>query len=250
MKPSVITMVQHPEKYIVAGSLLGIAMLSWWTTFFDSAMMGMPSLPLNITFLVVFTVSWAIGMIVMMFPTTIPMMLMFLRVGKNSTKEIRSGGGPTLMKAFLFIFSYISIWVSVGILFYLAIAITSSIFDLGMFFTASFGTGLAFVIMATYQLSPLKIECLQRCHPTSFLFRHYSGGLLGALKMGASYAKYCVGCCWVMMFFLLLVGSMGAIWMTVFAGIIFVERVLAARKLPSKVIGAGFLAWGVIFLML
>lgn len=214
-------------------------------------MMGMPGLPLDPVGLTLYTVSWTVGMVAMMFPTAVPMVMMFFRVGKSANQEIRAGGGPTLTKASLFTISYIAIWAAVGVLIYVAGAILSSLFWPGMFalLASPVGTGLALLIVGIYQISPLKGECLDRCHPTSFLFRYYRGGSLGAAQMGGLYAKYCVGCCWVMMVFLLLVGAMGVVWMALFALLIFFERVVLHKPWTSRAIGLAFLLSGIFFLL-
>jgi predicted metal-binding membrane protein len=190
-------------------------------------------------------------MIAMMFPTAMPMMLMFLHVGRASSEDVRAGGGPTLFMAIIFIVSYISLWAGIGILMYVGLAIGLSLLSpqaptiLGSFL----GLGIALLFVGAYQISPLKAECLDRCHPTSFLFRYYRGGVGGAVRMGVAYSKYCIGCCWVMMLFLFLIGSMGILWMGAFAGIIFIERVLFPSTWTSRILGLGFLASGIGFVV-
>ncbi len=242
------------EQALMAVFLLAVALASWLVTFLQLGpmMMDMSAFSFDVVPLVLFTVSWTVGMVAMMFPTSVPMMLMFIHTGKTATAEIRAGGGPTLTKAVLFIAAYIAMWVTVGIMFYVALAaasrslLLSSFFDLLM---SPIGVGLALLIVGFYQLSPIKGECLDRCHPTSFLFKHYSGGRVGAAKMGIVYAKYCVGCCWVMMLFLLLIGAMGPLWMVLFTSLIFAERAIIHTRWPSKIIGLAFLAAGTIRLV-
>jgi predicted metal-binding membrane protein len=235
--------------------LLAVALASWWVTFLQFGpmmMMDMSAFSLDVVPLSLFTVSWTVGMVAMMFPTSVPMMLMFIRIGKTATAEIRAGGGPTLTKAILFIASYIAMWVAVGVLFYFALGAASRFFQLSSFFDllmSPIGVGLALLIVGLYQLSPIKGECLDRCHPTSFLFKHYSGGRVGAAKMGIVYAKYCVGCCWVMMLFLLLIGAMGPLWMVLFTSLIFLERAIVHGRWLPRIIGLAFLTAGTIRLV-
>lgn len=242
------------EQMLVAGSLLGVALISWWITLFQEGMMlDVGMFQLDAVALVVFSSSWTTGMIAMMFPTTVPMMLMFIRIGKSAKPEVRAGGGPTMTKAVLFIGSYIAIWAVVGVFMYVAIAVTLTFLPMNALseaLSSSIGVAFALFIVGAYQLSPLKGECLERCHPTSFLFKYYRGGLLGAVKMGLLYAKYCVGCCWVMFVFLLLVGAMGVLWMAVFAGLIFIERTVVHGRWPSRLLGLAFLSAGGIRLMI
>jgi len=195
-----------------------------------------------------FGISWTVGMMAMMLPTAMPLMLIFFRSARGATSEIRLGGGPTIGKAFLFIASYIGIWVGTGVLFYLGVAIASTLVwpGLSAFLASRFGAGVALLLVGVYQISPVKGECVSKCHPSNFLFQHYRSGRLGALKMGLVYAKYCVGCCWVMMVFLLLVAAMGVGWMALFAFLIFAERTVFHGPWVSRIIGIAFVVIGII----
>jgi predicted metal-binding membrane protein len=175
---------------------------------------------------------------------------MFLHVGKTASPEVREGGGPSPGKALAFVSSYLIIWVVAGLAIYTALAATFGLLPMetATLIASPVGLGLALILVALYQFSPVKGECLRRCHPSSFLFKYYKGGVLGSLGMGFQYAKYCVGCCWVMMVFLLAAASMGVLWMAVFAGIIFVERSLTMSAWAPRIIGVGFLFSGILFI--
>lgn len=237
------------EKAVVAGSLLIVAFAAWWVAFAMGAMMGIPAWPIQLLDAAVFSVTWAVGMIAMMFPTAVPMMLLFLTVARSASAEIRAGGGPTLTKSAVFITTYIVFWVATGVLIYVGMATLSALFPGSlMLLSAPLGIGVGLVLVAAYQLSPVKGACLHQCHPTSFLYRYYRGGRLGAVKMGALYAKYCVGCCWVMMVFLVAMGAMSPLWMALFAALIFAERAIVKGPWPSRGIGLALLATGVVLL--
>lgn len=231
----------------MGAGLLAMALVSWALVILNvGPMMGMPGLPIDSVTLLFFVATWTIGMVAMMFPTAVPMLLMFLHVGKNASEEVKSGGGPTTTKALLFAATYIGCWVAMGVVLYVAIAVVLSLLpmEVNLFIGTSVGVGAALILVAAYQLSPVKGECLNRCHPTSFLYKYYKGGLLGSVWMGADYAKYCIGCCWVMMAFLIVSASMGVAWMAVFAGIIFVERTISHSKWAPRLFGVGFLVGG------
>jgi predicted metal-binding membrane protein len=122
--------------------------------------------------------------------------------------------------------------------------------EANLFIGTTLGLGVALTVVALYQLSPVKGECLARCHPSSFLFRSYRGGISGSFWMGLDYAKYCVGCCWVMMVFLLVSASMGLPWMVAFTAIIFAERNLPSRSWVPKAFGVGFLLAGAALILI
>ena len=234
-------------KILVAVSVGILALVAWALTLFNvGPTVGIPTLPLDLAAVALFSLAWTVGMVAMMFPTAVPMLLMFLHVGRSSSPVIRDGGGPTPAKAFVFVGTYIGTWVATGVLFYVSAAVVLGQLPVsaGLFIGTSLGLGVALVVVAIYQLSPLKGECLARCHPSSFLFKYYRGGLSGSLRMGLEYAKYCVGCCWVMMAFLLVSATMGLVWMVAFSGIIFAERNLPLRRWVPKAFGLGFLVAG------
>jgi predicted metal-binding membrane protein len=235
-------------RTVVAGAIAALAMLAWTLTVFNiGPMFGTPTLPLNYAALSLFAASWTVSMVAMMFPTAVPMLLMFLHVGRRTNREVREGGGPTPGKAILFVATYIGAWLAAGILFYVGAAVLLSRLPLAvnLFIGTTFGLGVALIMVAAYQLSPIKGECLDRCHPNSFLFRFYRSGVSGSFLMGLDYAKYCVGCCWMMMLFLLVSASMGLAWMVAFTAIIFAERNLTFRSWVPKAFGVGFLLAGV-----
>ncbi|MDA4125904.1 MAG: DUF2182 domain-containing protein [Thaumarchaeota archaeon] len=233
---------------IAVGGGIGVLTIFAWTlaVFNIGPMVGTPTLPVNFASLSLFTAAWTVSMLAMMFPTAVPMLLMFLNVGRSTKKEVREGGGPTPGKAILFVATYIGAWVAAGVLFYVGAALVLSQLPLGanLFIGTTLGLGIALIVVAVYQLSPIKGECLARCHPNSFLFRSYRGGAFGSFWMGLDYAKYCVGCCWVMMLFLLVSASMGLAWMVAFTAIIFAERNLPFRSWIPKAFGIGFLLAG------
>jgi predicted metal-binding membrane protein len=234
-------------RVVVGGVIGALAILAWTFTVFNiGPMVGTPTLPLDFAALALFTVAWTLSMVAMMFPTAVPMLLMFLHVGRSTNAKVREGGGLTPGKAALFVGTYIGTWVATGVLFYVGAALMLSRLSLAanQFIGTTQGLGIALVVVAVYQLSPIKGECLARCHPNSFLFRFYRGGLSGSFWMGLDYAKYCVGCCWVMMVFLLVSASMGLAWMVAFSVIIFAERNLPLRSWVPRVFGVGFFLAG------
>ena len=231
---------------------MALALISWVLVGLNvGPMMGMPSVPIEAASLIFFVAIWTIGMVAMMFPTALPMLLMFLHVGRNARDEIKRGGGPTVTKALLFVATYIGLWVGMGVVLYILIALVFSQIPLqvNLFIGTPAGLGLALLLLAAYQLSPLKGECLSRCHPTSFLYRYYRGGLGGSALMGVDYAKYCIGCCWAMMAFLIVSAAMGVAWMAAFAGVIFIERTFPLHQWMPRLFGLGFLIGGVALIL-
>ena len=237
----------NAEKVVVGIGVAVLALIAWTLTVLNiGPMVGAPMLPLDTVAVALFVTAWTVSMVAMMFPTAVPMVMMFLHVGRTSSPEIRQGGGPSPGKAVAFVATYLGIWAATGILLYLVEAAFLSQLPVSasLFIGSPLGVGIALLVVASYQLSPLKGECLARCHPTSFLFKYYRGGLSGSARMGLSYAKHCVGCCWVMMIFLLVSATMALAWMALFTVVIFAERNLPLRSWAPKFFGVGFAILG------
>ena len=234
-------------KFLLGASIGAIALVTWALTALNiGPMMGKPSLPIEATAIALFAAAWTLSMVAMMFPTAVPTLTAFLRLGRTASPEVKEGGGPTSTKALLFVGTYLGAWVATGVALYVGVAFVLGLFpsEAGLFIGSTLGLGVALILVAVYQLSPLKGECLTRCHPSNFLFRYYRGGLFGSVRMGANYAKYCVGCCWVIMVFLIVSASMGLLWMALFTGIIFLERNAPLRAWMPRLFGLGFLMAG------
>ena len=82
------------------------------------------------------------------------------------------------------------------------------------------------IVAGVYQFSSLKTKCLGYCEsPLSFFMRRWRSGTTGALKMGIYHGLYCLGCCWPYFLLMVALGWMNLLWMALFAGIIFGEKV-------------------------
>ena len=71
-------------------------------------------------------------------------------------------------------------------------------------------------------------------------------GVRGALKMGLRHGTYCVGCCWVLMGLLFVLGVMNLLWIAALAAFVLLEKVVPAGQRLSKATGLLLVAWGVL----
>ena len=235
------------ETVLVGGSLVGISALSWFlSTYPMAADMMMETFSLGTTAILLFSLSWALGMIAMMFPVIVPITLTLFRAAKNADESIKEGGGPTIPKALTFAFSYVLLWIGFGIVLYTSIGSLLSVVNIIQLQNPYFRFLPAAIVVGTgvYQFVPFKGTCLSRCHPTTFLVRNYRGGMTGPARMGVSYGFFCIGCCWALMIILLLIGSMSLAWMGLFALAILIERITPATWQVSKILGVVLLILG------
>lgn len=100
--------------------------------------------------------------------------------------------------------------------------------------------------LALYQLTPLKQVCLSHCRsPFDFLVNHWRDGAGGAWRMGWSHGLYCLGCCWILMALLFVVGAMDLLWVAGFAALVLLEKLLPSGLWIARVSGVALIAWGV-----
>jgi predicted metal-binding membrane protein len=164
-----------------------------------------------------FAITWLVMMAAMMLPAITPMAAAYGR-------RAASVGGTAAFAA-----GYLAAWVAAGLAGYAAIESARSIDpaflawdEAGRYVTAGtiLGAGL-------YQLTAPKAAFLRRCRDLgAFLEEQWRPGLPGALRMGAEYGRFCIGCCWALMAALFALGVMGLTWMAVVAVLITAERLL------------------------
>ena len=97
-----------------------------------------------------------------------------------------------------------------------------------------------------FQWSPLKNACLRQCRsPLGFLLTEWRDGRGGALRMGWRHGLYCVGCCWLLMALLFVVGVMNLVWVAAIAGFVIVEKIAPAGLVLGRAAGAVMIACAV-----
>ena len=108
--------------------------------------------------------------------------------------------------------------------------------------------GALLLTAGIFQWSPLKYVCLSHCRsPLGFLMAEWRDGAGGALRMGLKHGGYCLGCCWLLMGLLFVLGVMNLLWMAGIAAYILVEKVVPPGRWGNWVswaAGAGMVAWG------
>jgi predicted metal-binding membrane protein len=192
---------------------------------------------------------WTAGMAAMMFPAISPVVLLYNRLVKNngSTALVVEGGkGPYSVKMILFVGCYLAVWALTGLVLLLGWSM--------MLNNAVAATGLSGVIYGAilvasgaYQFSPLKARCLGYCEsPMSFFMRRWRNGTAGALTMGTYHGLYCLGCCWPYFLIMVALGWMDILWMALFAGIIFGEKMWSRGIWVARAAGVGFVIAGIV----
>ena len=198
----------------------------------------------------------------MMFPAVTPMVLMYNRFvtnkensrGNHSSVTIQEQEGKMTSSSFpslrviLFVGFYLVVWALTGI----ALLGWSVVMNNTIMTTANTGLmqylyGALLIIAGAYQFTPLKRICIGYCEsPLSFFMRRWREGTFGAVKMGLYHGMYCLGCCWAYFLLMVALGWMNLLWMGLFAGIIFGEKMWSRGIWVARAAGIGLAIVGIL----
>src|SRR5215212_5802944 len=239
-------------------SLITTSALAWISSINQPDMMVAMTTynPLSIS---LFTASWTVGMAAMMFPAITPMILMYNRLVIN-TKNRDNQSSVTIqgrkaapsfpsLRVTLFVACYLFVWAVTGISLLLgwSVVMNSTIMATGNSLFIQYLYGSLLLIAGAYQFTPLKRICIGYCEsPMSFFMRRWRDGTSGALKMGVYHGIYCLGCCWAYFLLMVVLGWMNLLWMGLFAGIIFGEKIWYRGIWVARAAGVGLAIVGIL----
>ena len=259
---------------ILLFSLIFISSLSWIISK-DQPDMMYAMMTYDPTAIALFTASWTAGMAAMMFPSISPMILFYGRLIKKDGHDNGNVDGsrntikkkndiqisfvskccnrmktiwnrktfltmPYLIKISLFTGCYIIVWTATGVMLLLVWSIPMNAWTVMGIGNKQIDIvyGILLLISGAYQFTPLKTTCIRYCEsPLSFFMRRWKSGTDGAIKMGIYHGLYCLGCCWPYFLLMVAMGWMNILWMGLFAGIIFAEKVWSKGIYVSKTAG-------------
>jgi predicted metal-binding membrane protein len=216
--------------------------------------------PLSIS---LFTASWTTGMAAMMFPAITPMVLMYNRLVTNTENNKDSQSSVTIqeeergkasssfpsLKVIIFVGCYLLVWAATGIALLLgwSVVMNSTIMTTANTVLIQYLYGALLIIAGAYQFTPLKRICIGYCEsPMSFFIRRWRDGTFGAINMGVYHGIYCLGCCWAYFLLMVALGWMNLLWMGLFAGIIFGEKLWSRGIWIARAAGIGLTVVGIL----
>jgi len=257
--------VLRRDRRIVAGALGVIAALSWAYVLWLAADMhmegmngsGLRMVPAGlgmmapaaapwsaVEFALVFLM-WAVMMVGMMAPSAAPMILLYARVGRQGKIT-----GKPLAATGWFAAGYVFAWVG----FSFAATLVQwalereALLDARMASANRWLGALVLMVAGIYQWTPLKNACLAQCQtPLGFLMSHggFRSTVRGCLHLGLVHGTYCVGCCWVLMALLFVVGVMNVLWIALLALLVLLEKLTPWGRWVARIAGAVCIAAGV-----
>jgi predicted metal-binding membrane protein len=225
------------DRLVIALSLAAVVALAWLYLWRHASMPAMDSAALALTFFM-----WVVMMAGMMLPGAAPTILFYgAMVRKNAER------GTVLPTVWVFASGYLLVWTA----FSLAAVLLQAALEHAALLTPHMASGsnrlngALLVAAGVYQLTPLKDHCLSKCrNPVQFFMTHWRPGTSGALRMGISQGAYCLGCCWLLMLLLFVVGVMNLAWVALIAAFVFLEKLLPGGRLTSRLAGVALIVAG------
>ena len=249
-------MLRRLDRSVILLALLALTALSWlWLISLgrgisenDTASMPGMAMPMPMPspwsaarFGLTFAMWWVM-MIGMMLPGAAPMILMFATVNRN-----KRASGQDFVPVSAFALGYLLVWG----LFSAGATVTQWALDQLAMLSASLRMisptvgALLLIAAGIYQFTPLKQACLRHCRsPVAFVLNHWHDGLAGALRMGMEHGTFCLGCCWVLMALLFVVGVMNLLLVAAIAAFVLVEKLLPGGAWIGRLGGGAMIAVG------
>lgn len=248
---------RDPVRLAAASTVVGVSAAAWVAVYLiqgasSMAPMGGMGNFAGVEAAAAFLSLWVLGMVAMMFPVTLPTAFLYDHLARTpapGTALPTGGAWRRALAAPVFFATYLAMYALFGAAAWAALVLAerANMADPNLMAWSMWIPPAVLVAAGLYQISPLKQKCLSVTHSPFGLFaKGWRPGLRGAALAGARHGAYCVGCCWMLLIVMLLVGSMGLFWMAGLAVVIGLERASGKRgPLVSKVVAVGFVAAGI-----
>ena len=264
MTDSTLETVLRRDRLVVASALGVIAALAWAYVLWLAADMDMGGMSMSgfrmvpdgmgmmapaiapwsaIEFTLVF-VMWAVMMVGMMAPSAAPMILMYAHVGRQG----KTGGKPFAATGW-FAAGYFLAWIGFSLAATLVqwVMEREALLDARMTNTNTLIGAGVLIGAGIYQWTPIKDACLSNCQtPFGFLMSHggFRSSIRGCMHLGLLHGTYCVGCCWILMAVLFVVGVMNVLWIALLALLVLLERLTPSGRWVARIVGVVCIAVG------
>lgn len=194
-----------------------------------------------LTLITLFLLGWLLMSIAMMLPSSLPLILLFRRMTARRADAARL--------TFLLIAGYLGVWLLFGALAHLGdLLVHGAVHAFSWLEANPWAIGAATLgVAGTYQFSPLKYACLDKCRsPLSFIAEHWrgTGEQRQAFFLGVHHGLFCIGCCWSLMLLMFVVGMANLGWMLLLGAVMVAEKNLPWGRRLSRPLGLALLGWG------
>ena len=229
------------HRGVTIAGLIAIAALAWAWIASGAGMGSTMAMAWDAERILLTLAMWWVMMIAMMVPAAAPTVLLYAR----SARPSHSGA---------FLVGYLLCWLGfsvAAVALQFALEAAGRLAHMEMALSSPAVAGALLIAAGLYQFTPFKGACLNHCRsPAHWLSRHYRRGRTGALRMGLSHGAYCVGCCWMLMLLLFVVGVMNLAWIAALTLLVAAEKLLPRGELIARVGGVIFVVWGIAIIAL
>ena len=221
------------DRLVVLAGVIAVSALAWAYTIFAALTTGaaagpamaMPNMQSwSAANWAAMFIMWMVMMVAMMVPSAAPVILMFATINRS-----RLAKGQPYVPTGVFLLGYLVVWggfaagATIGNWALHTHAMLSSM--MGSSTNALLG-GTLLVAAGAFQFFRLKYVGLTNCRsPLSFIMSEWCDGMGGALKMGLRHGVYCLGCCWILMVLLFVLGVMNLVWIAALAAFVMLEKI-------------------------
>ena len=259
-KSSIELLIQRDRLWIVLGLVTAIA-LAWWYLLREAAAMsamteearrhaamgmaGMNMRAWDVSDWFALFVMWSVMMVGMMLPSATPVIMLVL----GFYRLRRESRGP--VAAVAFIGGYLVVWTTFSAAAALGQIVLhrTAVLSADMQLHSAAVSGVLLVLAGVYEWVPFKNQCLVQCRaPLAFLSQRWRPGVSGGFSMGARHGAYCVGCCWLLMALLFVLGVMNLLWIVALAAIVLLEKLWRHGVIAGRVAGLAAGVWGIYLL--
>jgi predicted metal-binding membrane protein len=236
------------DRIVIWGGLAGITGLAWLYLVrmpMTSAGLGgfcariASAVPPRITDLWLNFMMWAVMMVAMMVPSASPMILMYARI-ERGRKDARAHEVWLFAAGYIVVWTIFSVGATAG-----QLALQRATLLTGGLTATPLVSGVILAAAGIYQLTPLKDACLGRCRsPMGFFMTEWRDGAVGAFRMGLNHGSVCVGCCWMLMALLFVMGVMNLLWVAAISVLVLIEKATPFGRSIARASGMAMIAAG------
>jgi predicted metal-binding membrane protein len=188
---------------------------------------------------------WAVMMVAMMLPSAAPVMLLVLGAYR------RRNDPRARLAAVVFVAGYLLAWTAFSAAAagaQMALHRAALLAD-DMSLSSAAMSGVVLLLAGAYQWLPIKNMCLTHCQsPLGFLSRYWREGAGGGFVLGVRHGVFCVGCCWLLMALLFVLGVMNLLWVAALTAFVLLEKLTPHGTALGRVAGVAVAGWGVYLL--
>jgi len=248
---TVIENIVRRDRMVVLAGLAGLILMTWVYTIHEARSVGGLDLSTcmallqvkgwDLTEFLLLFLMWSIMMAAMMLPSVSSKVLMYAATIR------RSGEGGVMKMTGIFVAGYLVAWTGYSLL---ASLIQLELHDAALMSPTMETTnvyigGGVLIAAGIYQWTPLKEACLTKCRTSMhMLMVEWREGERGAFVMGLKDGLFCVGCCWMLMAIMFVVGVMNLRWIALLAVFVLVEKIAPRGELVAKAAGVLLVVYG------